>query len=466
MKRNIPIYMNALEFLSSWEKKWNELNKLDYFIYQSINLLIEKINGKLNIETQNNIEAVRSLSFLIGDKLENFLSNLCFSKCPLNCPLSPDKLVNFQMYAGKNKHLKKLSKDFSLIKKSHYQSHLWEKEINRYVVRETVVDFFRYNDNEFVLLSQKNIRKIINLATEILKEFSYSQIGRELLNNRDNKADEEFADALKREDYEKFGQIDSQDDNQMDFLLNDAIDEAENIEDLEDWQIPAFKMRETIDSYLLDFNFWKAFPGNALLKEKKDHLLLFSNFLEDFSFITTINEVDVALIHEFFYFYLPLYFELDAYTEIQQIHQTLLHFYQWMDEKKNIVNNLVNKSLQRLTPYINRLVQIRKVFYSKEVLEIFEGQDTITTYQNFYQVISRNESSLKLKTANLPFYLEVEIPPKTGLLFRKDDILDLVIAKNNLKNFSIWHLAHVYPGKAQIFIMGSNEDDFDDNNYD
>ena len=455
MHENRNKHVNALEFIGSWDKNWTELNKLDFFIYRIINLLVEELNNTLRFESKVQQDNLRALGFLLGDKLESFLTSFCFSDCPLKCPISFNKSISHSIPAMNKIQLKDILNNISGLMDKNSKVEFWKKDIQRFVARETVMDYLRFSDSEILLPSLSSIRDLIKNSTDLIFSFSISDEGQHYLQHRSEPASKEFSKALKEHDFDQFGHVDGLDKDQMDFLLNELLDNSTDEDELENWQLSLLQLDESITEHLLDDEYWFAKQDNAALVERQEDLILFSDFLTEFSWISSIEDIDVSILHEFIHFYLPFYFNTEEYGEIIRIQNSLVDFFNWLilnDYK--LINNVID-ALRKSSVFIQRLTSISKAFdLDEETLSRFQEKSNFVTYHNFYRVISRNLSSLILKNANLPFLVEVNVPEKSGKLFRKDDILDAVLIKEDNRRFSIWQVFHIYPGKAQIYLFG------------
>jgi hypothetical protein len=453
------IRIHASEFIHSWEKKWRELTKLDFFIYQAINLLIAKMLELFPHEQLAARNSIRTLGFLIGDRLEAFLSENCFHECPLQCPISQDQLIINPPDLGRQGELKQISRMIKNMRQPRAKAKIWQRDLRRFVIAETVFEFLRFGENDLFYNSGKDLRDLISALTRVIFHFTQTKEGRSLLEQRIDLAGFEFLGALKAEDNERFGHLDHRNPDQLDMFLEDNLDD-EDEEEIEEWQYPVLNLDELLAAHLLDLRYWRRFPGNEFLRRKQEHLEILNSFLADYSWFSQISDVDVGSMNEFFHFFLPFYFDLDEYGKIAEIYDSVVHFFSWLRLRNYDISPAVSKSLRQKQRFIQRMTSLRHFFRSvNDIPELVERANNFVFYQDYFQVHGRSPNALVVYTSNSPLPVKIRIPKDAGTFFRKDDILDCIVAKKGKRDFFIWHLRHVYPGQAQLYLFGDAETD-------
>ncbi len=461
MKQNNNAYrINAVEFISSWEKKWAELTKLDFFIYQAINRLSSELGNYFSWEDPDDNEDLRFLSFLLGDRLEDFLLVECFGDCPLQCPLDLKKIYKsseiYEPYHGLRKKKRRLSANK---KKSGFE--LLSLHIRNEVVRPTLIDFLRFDDNQLIFKSHTSLRKLIYNATDIIVGFIRSSLGQELLKNRAQHAGEYFAEVLKEENKEQLSYFDFDDYENIDNMIDDLYTELIEEDEKEAWQIHPLKLNQYIEEFILDKETRLVRFGNDELREVMEDLNVFNEFITEYTNVSEVGEINVSVLREFFSFYLPYIFEFYEYGRIPKISQHLKFFLEWMLLKGDLSRRLPLLVSERATVQYNRILKIAGYMASERSnASLFSSLKDITTYSGFYEVIRRKESHISLRSANTPFQIEVITPRRAGRFFRKNDILDAVIVKNEKGKYMLWEVNHFYTAFAHTFLFGDYEEDY------
>ena len=167
-------YISAREFVDSWEKEIYELSNLDYFIYLLINELASGIEkqyfGRLKHSHPLFLESdeIGSLSFSLSDSIQNFLENNCFLGCSLNCPLKLEQPVNrdnmsFRFLPGEDEGPKP---EFIKV----HEDLLYFDLVN-YVVPDALIDFYSFEMEKEIKLTDKALLELTDLLMNIIMDF-------------------------------------------------------------------------------------------------------------------------------------------------------------------------------------------------------------------------------------------------------------------------------------------------------
>ncbi len=143
-------YISAREFIISWEKEVYELNNLDYFIFLLINDLASGIERSyFSNYNQNDMlflpsEETGMLAFNIGDSLQIFIENNCFSVCPLRCPVRFNEKVGIDEQKARRKLLSKLD---VCPKACYSKEQCLYSDILNHVLLDCLLDFYNCEMN-------------------------------------------------------------------------------------------------------------------------------------------------------------------------------------------------------------------------------------------------------------------------------------------------------------------------------
>lgn len=459
MKRERNDKINAVEFISSWEKKWKELTKLDFFIYRTINNLIKELIDYFQWYDEEDKEDLRILGFLIGDHLEAFLTSECFGECPLKCPVQLQEVAKLSDIPSNIPLFKKKSRQMSFLEDRN-KKEILHKHILNFVVKDTLIDFVRFDENQMIFKPHSVFRAFINKATDIIIRFIDSKEGQHLLLDKSSLAGNNFEAVLKQEDAEHFAYLDFENSEFIDLIIDDVYSEKFDEDEKEDWQTPLLNLTPYVEDLLLDKQFWGLIYNNDRLVKERDNLEIFNDFLSDFSDVSEMNDIDSSLLREFFSFYLPYYFSFEEYQRIREVSNSLRSLFSWMERNGIKLRKNLIVILDKVDLHYKRFMRLQKLMQpDANNLKIFENLDQIVSYTGFYQVIRRMEDALILKVANLSFSFKLQIPPGTGRYFRKNDILDLTVVKNTDNHFQLWQLNHLYTGFARMLLLGEIDGD-------
>jgi hypothetical protein len=440
--------IDALEFIHSWEKSWRDLTQLDYYIYETINQVSKYLAEFFESDDEDVIDNLRFLSFLIGDHLESFLSIYCFDLCPLDCPLNHNAL-NKDIPLDGQKELYRIQKNLSGIKGYPKKEDLLYRDIHKFVVLETLIDFLRFDDAYIPLEKLSEFKDLASQLAHLIVNKIKSAEGQYKLRNRHERANYDFGQALLKSDDDRFANIDPDDDQTMDNLIDDMDDWSGAEEEIEDWQISQLNWEQVIQDFLLDA---KAEQYGHLRSSNGASLYLFSEFIEENFIVENFTQLSNIHVHEYVYYFLPGQLNFYDYNTFKQHLMDLNMFLEWVLKNRHGLKPSIRMPLERVSGFVNRMERLLVHFRDEAfVQKLMGGQLNLVTYDNFYQVAFRNQDYLVLKATNLPFWVEIELPEKTGKYFRKNDIIDAVLIKNPGNRYRLWQINHIYPAKGQDY---------------
>ena len=141
-------FISAREFVESWDKELYELTYLDYFIYQMINHLgnrLEKhyfIRDKRHSSLYLDFDDLGTVCFNLGDGFEFFLEENCLGTCPINCPRDLDGTVKIDKQQLEERIKKKLALLQSIMIGNLEKEQCLRIDLLNHVILDTLLQFY------------------------------------------------------------------------------------------------------------------------------------------------------------------------------------------------------------------------------------------------------------------------------------------------------------------------------------
>jgi len=310
-------YISVQEFVSSWEKEIYELNNLDYFIF----LLINHIGYQIEHNYFNTLkpadylridpEEIGTLAFNLGDGLESFLENNCFSDCTLGCPTHLDDPVKEEEVKSRNDQLQLIQ----LVNGTDYNKRsFFINDILNYVVMDTLFDFYQYEIGLNLDDTDLSLIQFADFLTSIMEKFIENQ-GQNLLSNPKESSTELF--------------------NKLMYEAGPGWDEEwlsameEDGDDSEIWKYGNMYIQEVVADFLRQ------------LKEDetevyKKLLGYFQEYIDTYADLKRIDEIEVEDLEEFFLFWLVREITFDSELTPEIIRLSFQQFFKWLELNREV----------------------------------------------------------------------------------------------------------------------------------
>jgi len=277
-------YISVHEFVDSWEKEVYELTNLDYFIFLLINNLAGEIESQyLPALTETDVlqlhsDEIGTLTFNMGDALQQFLEENCFGVCSLNCPLNLNSPISAQ---EQNERLSVLSKtrlaEFSCTTKER----CLYTEILNLVVIDSLLDFYHFDKGFLLDENDEGLIRLSDFIVRIILDTILKQ-GQKLLAKPAENASAQFDSLIKS------------DDTDWQSIFNFVEEEETEVSEGEEWKLSVSGSAKSIEE----------FKNNYLLNNSEVSLSIildrFSEFLTEFLEINHIDKLAIEEVQEFF----------------------------------------------------------------------------------------------------------------------------------------------------------------------
>lgn len=432
------IYISAREFIISWEKEVYELNNLDYFIFLLINDLASGIERSyFSNYNQNDMlflpsEETGMLAFNIGDSLQVFIENNCFSVCPLRCPVRFNEKVGVDEQKARRKLLSKLD---VCLKACYSKEQCLYSDILNHVLLDCLLDF--YNCEMNVVLGE-NDKRLFNLAEFIMGiiiNFIKNK-GQRLLNAPQENASTRFDNLIKSDEspWEEF----------LPELEDDEDDETE------EWKIKNSSIELIIDefkdNYKLNFNAASEF---RVIDKFKEYLV---NLIE----IKSVEDLVIEDLEEFFLVVLIHDLIMDDKQKLPDIADIFSQFLTYLEfncdvSLKDSFDRFINTNIEQIA----RTLKMARDYYKKHPLLDFllsSKNDEKKLVEGFFEIAGKEDDCFIVEDIHLNLQFKpVDLSQLPVNSLKAGDILHVQLLMDDL----VWRIANlemIYPLKAKFYL--------------
>lgn len=431
-------YISAREFIISWEKEVYELNNLDYFIFLLINDLASGIERSyFSNYNQNDMlflpsEETGMLAFNIGDSLQIFIENNCFSVCPLRCPVRFNEKVGVDEQKARRELLSKLD---ICLKACYSKEQCLYSDILNHVLLDCLLDF--YNCEMNVVLGE-NDKRLFNLAEFIMGiiiNFIKNK-GQRLLNAPLENAGTRFDNLIKSDEspWEEF----------LPELEDDEDDETE------EWKIKNSSIELIIDefkdNYKLNFNAASEF---RVIDKFKEYLV---NLIE----IKSVEDLVIEDLEEFFLVVLIHDLIMDDKQKLPDITAIFSQFLTYLEfncdvSLKDSFDRFINTNIDQIA----RTLKMTRDYYKKHPLLDFllsSKKDEEKLVEGFFEIAGKEDGCFIVEDIHLNLQFKpVDLSQLPVNSLKAGDILHVQLLMDDL----VWRIANlemIYPIKAKFYL--------------
>jgi len=311
-------YIRLDEFFSSWDKKYEQLNHIDYAMFHLINLLGQELeNDFFKSETVRydfalTHDEISDFSFSIVDTLEVFLNNQCL-KCPVKCFLDPNGLFKY-------------SPDIPTIVKNVLKDNKSTKadalaiDLLNYVINPIVSKFFK---------DKKTTEKEYDLFLYRLKKFLEMQLVKHITDTFHEYLSEPLSDANTL--FDELKHFDRLFDSKIDSMFKSAFDSALNsgITSSDEPWMEKNKQSETIIEQFIE-SVRLSFRSSYILDRHSKCITIFATFIDTKSKNFTVKPefIDEFFLKNFFY-----EFTMVDENQIKYYFIIFAKFFRWYDDE-------------------------------------------------------------------------------------------------------------------------------------
>jgi len=431
-------HISAREFVDSWEKEIYELSNMDYFIFLLINTLASEIESqffsRLNPASQLYLQSndIGTLSFSIGDSLQLFFEENCFSACGLKCP------ANFDENVPEEQRLSRLNIQTASPAKPQpcrSREECLYFDILNYVVFDSLLDF--YSSEMSVSIGEENT-EFIELAEAIMK------ILLAIIRNEGSRLLQEpgglcgyLFDKLLKKDYDPW--------EERGLFMDEEIDESEG----EEWKDDSTGPQKVFSEYLQ--------LKNSL--NETDIILLkkFQDYIVEFLDICSIVELSIEDIKEFFTVAVVNESVLENNYSIGPAAAVFSDFYAYLDYNfKTEFKNQFEEFSRSMLPEIERAFNTAGLYKKKNPLIehlLSADKSDPSLIDGFFEVCSIPEGISELEDIHLKLrFPEVKLAGIDIDSLKTGDVLHAQLIKKE-DGWQLIHLEMIYPKSAKDFLF-------------
>ncbi len=442
-------FISAREFVESWDKELYELTYLDYFIYQMINHLgnrLEKhyfIRDKRHSSLYLDFDDLGTVCFNLGDGFEFFLEENCLGTCPINCPRDLDGTVKIDKQQLEERIKKKLALLQSIMIGNLEKEQCLRIDLLNHVILDTLLQFYM---DEFELEIKEDDIELLDLAEfieNVIIDFIRFE-GHDLLDKPFETAMHYFEEMLENET-----------EDQQNKGWDDKQSSWEPPHDLPEWN----EVEDTIDDIFLRFisdqHYNPAHQSDALVHD----INFFNKYLREEADIEKISDLKEYHLAEFFSSWLVREFVMGDEKQISHIFRAVARFITFLYHHYNI--NLKRDFLRcydKLKVDLPRVIKATNVFISEynllDTLLLNEElmNDSRVGFLKINEVLDKSEKLIEVQDIKTTAEKEIIKLNSSSLnsLQPGDIIHTRLIRKNG--TWEISEIQFIYPQLAARFI--------------
>jgi len=442
-------FISAREFVESWDKELYELTYLDYFIYQMINYLgnrLEKhyfIRDKKHSSLFLDFDDLGTVCFNLGDSFEFFLEENCLGTCPLNCPRDLDTVVKIDRQQLEDRVKKKLALLQSIILGDLDKEQCLRIDLLNHVILDTLLQFYL---DEFELEIKEDDIALLDLAEfieNVIIDFIRFE-GYALLEKPSETAMYYFEEMLENE---------ADDQQSKEWSQNEATWEPPK--DQSDWN----DVSDTIDDVFLRFISDQHYNPSNYSDALVHDINYFNRYLKEEAQIKKISDLREYHLGEFFSIWLVREFVLGDEKQITYIFRAVARFITFLYHHYNI--NLKRDFLRyydKLKLDLPRVIKATNTFiYEYNLLEtLLFDEDVVTEHRiglfKINEILDNSTRLIEVQDIKIPAQKEIFRLNSTTLnKLQPGDIIHTRLCKKN-GAWEISEIQFIYPKLAARLI--------------
>jgi len=431
-------HISAREFVDSWEKEIYELSNMDYFIFLLINNLASEIENqffsRINPVSVLHLQSndIGTLSFSIGDSLQLFFEENCFSACGLKCPANCDADV-----PQAKQHSRLNIQTASPVKPqpcSGTEECLYFDILN-YVVFDALLDF--YSSEMSITIGAENT-EFVELAEAIMKILLaiIRTNGSRLLSEPEGLCGYLF-DKLLKTDYDPW--------EERGIFLDEEVKEFEG----EEWKEDSSSPQKVITDYI---------KLKSSLKET-DLVLLnkFKDYVTEFLDIGRIEELSIEDIKEFFTVAAVNETALETNYGIRPAAAVFSDFSAFLDYNfKTNIKKQFEEFSHSILPEVERTFNTAALYKKKNPLIehlLSANKNDSSLIDGFFEICSHPSGNSELEDIHLKLRISnVKLCGIDVNSLKAGDVLHAQLIKKE-DEWRLVHLEMIYPQQAKGFLF-------------
>ncbi|RMG67403.1 MAG: hypothetical protein D6715_04870 [Calditrichaeota bacterium] len=441
-------FISAREFVESWDKEIYELTNLDFFIFLMMNHLgnqLEKhyfVREKQNSPFNLSFESIGTLCFNLGDSFEFFLEENCFGKCPFNCLLDLNGIVEpgrheKEEFVRQRLNMIRLFASDPLIKEQCLRI-----DLMNYVILDSLVHFYCEEVGLEVDEEDVEILEMADFVESVMVEFIRNE-GQTLLQRPFEPAMDYFEDLLaSEEDYESH--------NSWSEGEEWSPEESDEI-----WQEQYESIEQTIDRFVNDYQFHSA----KVLPTIATDIEFFKEFLIQYADVHDVYEINEDHFLEFLSYWLVQKFALEDEEQIQHVFRTMARFVNWLKQNYGLdYKQEYFRYYQMVKTEVPRVVRALNVYLKEyDLLQalLLMGKPEPQQISGFFEVRklhSRVEKTLDL--VDVHFFdqkTQVHLDSTAYLDLKPGDILHATLVQRG-ERWEVLEIQYIFPRAARPFV--------------